>query len=61
MGVWDPPKGWEKAGVLMRVDYHRKINVIAAKAGKKPYEVLDRLLGAHLKGKRIPDFEDLPE
>lgn len=61
MGLWEPPEDWEKIGMLMRKDFHRKILMIAAEAGVKPWKVLDRLLSERLKGKKLPKFGELPD
>jgi hypothetical protein len=51
---WEPPKGFRKAGVLVREDYYQKILLLAARTGKKPWEVLDQALGRGLDGVDVP-------
>lgn len=61
MGTWEPPEGFKKVNMVMREDFHHKISIMAAKAKKRPWEILDRLLSVYLEGKKVPDLEDIPE
>lgn len=51
---WEPPEGFRKAGVLVRNAHYEKILTIASRSGKRPWEVIDALLGRGLEGIEIP-------
>jgi hypothetical protein len=46
-------KGWTRATFILRDDYLEKIKALAYWERKKVKEVVDELLGSHLKGRRI--------
>ena len=46
-------KGWTRATFILRKDYLEKIKALAYWERKKVKEVVDDLLGLHLKGKKI--------
>jgi hypothetical protein len=46
-------KGWTRATFILRNDYLEKIKALAYWERKKVKEIVDELLGFHLKGKKI--------
>lgn len=52
MAVWVPPKGMKKANYLIREEFYRRINVMAAEQGKKPWQIMDSILEKALKPKK---------
>ncbi len=52
MGTWEPPKGMAKVNMIMRVEFHRRINVLAAESGQKPWQILDAMLEKQIKIKK---------
>ena len=46
-------KGWTRATFILRKDYLEKIKALAYWERKRVKEVVDELLGFHLRGKKI--------
>jgi hypothetical protein len=55
---WKPPEGFRQTGLLVREEYYRMIQSLAARAGKRPWQALDQVLARGLDGLEIPPVVD---